>query len=75
MGFIPRAVTSARQLACDPLPPPTKVSEYDDRFFEGAEDVFGLQAPRSRRQEARILERLIPDAAFRDQLVVSDRYH
>ena len=66
--FLPRAVLDARHLACDPLPPTTRVSEYDAEFFRGVEDVLAAR-PRSRRQEARLLERLVPDAAFRAQLV------
>lgn len=31
-GFLPSHVTGARQLACDPLPPPTRVSQYDSEF-------------------------------------------
>ncbi|TBU29131.1 transcriptional repressor TCF25-domain-containing protein [Dichomitus squalens] len=66
--FLPRAVLDARHLACDPLPPTTRVSEYDAEFFRGVEDMLAAR-PRSRRQEARLLERLVPDAAFRAQLV------
>ncbi|PIL36489.1 hypothetical protein GSI_00178 [Ganoderma sinense ZZ0214-1] len=65
--FLPRAVLDARHLACDPLPPPTRANEYDAEFFRGVEDVLAAR-PRSRRQEARLLERLVPDAAFRAQL-------
>ena len=65
--FLPRAVLDARHLACDPLPPPTRATEYDAEFFRGVEDVLAAR-PRSRRQEARMLERLVPDAAFRAQL-------
>ncbi|KAH7916643.1 transcriptional repressor TCF25-domain-containing protein [Hygrophoropsis aurantiaca] len=69
-SFIPRDVTLAKQLACDPLPPLSAVTRYDDDFFRGAEDIFAIQ-PRSRRaQQAdqRALERLVPDAAVRGQL-------
>lgn len=65
--FLPRTVLDARHLACDPLPPPTRANEYDTEFFRGVEDVLAAR-PRSRRQEARMLERLVPDAAFRAQL-------
>ncbi len=65
--FLPRAVLDARHLACDPLPPPTRANEYDAEFFRGVEDVLAAR-PRSRRQAARMLERLVPDAAFRAQL-------
>ncbi|TCD69203.1 hypothetical protein EIP91_008499 [Steccherinum ochraceum] len=66
-AFFPPSVIAARQLACDPLPPPTRVTEYDSAFFAGAEDPFAHTA-RSRKQNARLLEQLIPDAAFRRQL-------
>ncbi|KAI0693502.1 transcriptional repressor TCF25-domain-containing protein [Cytidiella melzeri] len=66
-GFIPSHVTSSRQLACDPLPPPTRVNEYDGEFFKGAENPL---EPRmgSRRDNQRLLERMIPDPVFRRQL-------
>ncbi|KDQ65155.1 hypothetical protein JAAARDRAFT_28803 [Jaapia argillacea MUCL 33604] len=66
-SFIPREVFSARQLACDPVPPPTKVNEYDEEFFRGVSDVFDVTS-RSRRHNERTLERLIPDPVFRRQL-------
>ncbi|KAF9817219.1 hypothetical protein IEO21_03583 [Rhodonia placenta] len=66
-GFIPRAVTDAKHLACDPLPPPTRVSDYDEEFFRGAEDALNVR-PRSRRANERLLERLLPDPVFRGQL-------
>ncbi|KAI0352517.1 DUF654-domain-containing protein [Trametes cingulata] len=65
--FVPRQILDARHLACDPLPPSTRVSEYDSEFFRGVEDVLNVR-PRSRRQEARLLERLVPDGALRRQL-------
>ncbi|KAI0773668.1 transcriptional repressor TCF25-domain-containing protein [Fomes fomentarius] len=67
LPFLPSTVREARHLACDPLPPPTRANEYDAEFFRGIEDVLAAR-PRSRRQEARLLERLVPDAAFRGQL-------
>ncbi|KAL1938621.1 hypothetical protein VTO73DRAFT_11436 [Trametes versicolor] len=66
--FIPRKIVDTRSLACDPLPPTTHVNEYDAEFFRGVEDVLSAR-PRSRRQEARLLERLIPDGALRGQLL------
>ncbi|KDQ27547.1 hypothetical protein PLEOSDRAFT_1056068 [Pleurotus ostreatus PC15] len=69
-AFIPKDVLSAKALACDPLPPPTAVTEYTEEFFRGSEDVFSARH-RSRQQRAadeRRLERMIPDAAFRQQL-------
>lgn len=71
-SFIPRDVTSAKSLACDPLPPPTSVTTYDQEFFKGVDDLFTLRA-RTRQERAadeRRLERLIPDALFRGQLQV-----
>ena len=66
--FLPRAVLDSRHLACDPLPPPTRANEYDGEFFKGVEELLAAR-PRNRRQEARLLERLVPDAIFRGQLV------
>ncbi|KAF9501695.1 DUF654-domain-containing protein [Pleurotus eryngii] len=69
-AFIPKDVLGAKSLACDPLPPPTAVTEYTEEFFKGSEDVFSARH-RSRQQRAadeRRLERMIPDAAFRQQL-------
>ncbi|KAG2072866.1 DUF654-domain-containing protein [Suillus decipiens] len=63
--FIPRSVLLAKQLACDPLPPLTASSEYNDAFFAGAEEIFSV---RPRRRDARALERLIPDAGIRAQI-------
>lgn len=69
-AFIPRGVLTSHEYACDPLPPPTARSSYDAKFFEGAED---LASPRSSyrrtRAEERQLERLVPDAAVREQLM------
>lgn len=66
-SFFPSSVISARQLACDPLPPPTRVTEYNTEFFAGAEDPFA-HTSRSRKQNERLLERMVPDAGFRRQL-------
>ncbi|KAL1698609.1 transcriptional repressor TCF25-domain-containing protein [Schizophyllum commune] len=66
-AFIPRAVLSARSLACDPLPPPTALTAYDDAFFRGVEDAF-VRTRREREADARRLARLVPDAGFRQQL-------
>ena len=68
-------VTAGGGLACDPLPPSTAVSKYDEAFFEGVEDVFagGGRRARTRRERAldeRRLAQVIPDAAFRRQLQV-----
>ncbi|KIM79562.1 hypothetical protein PILCRDRAFT_823483 [Piloderma croceum F 1598] len=69
-AFIPREVLDAKQLACDPLPPLTTLNIYDKEFFRGADDVFASR-PGTRRNAAndqRLLERLIPDPHFRQQL-------
>ncbi|TFY53061.1 hypothetical protein EVJ58_g9660 [Rhodofomes roseus] len=66
-GFIPREVTNAKNLACDPLPPPTRVNEYDAEFFRGAEDAMNIQR-RSRKANERLLQQLIPDPVFRRQM-------
>ena len=70
-SFVPKEVLNSRQLACDPLPPYLKVSEYNTDFFQGVDDVLGYR-PRRRnaREEERFLERLIPDGVFRRQLQV-----
>ena len=70
-SFVPKETLNSRQLACDPLPPYLKVSEYNAEFFQGVEDVLGYR-PRRRnaREEERFLERLIPDGVFRRQLQV-----
>ena len=72
-SFIPKEIINVKSLACDPLPPPTAMSQYDDEFFRGTENLF---APRSRTRQdlaadQRMLERLIPDVLFREQLQVS----
>ncbi|OAX36036.1 DUF654-domain-containing protein [Rhizopogon vinicolor AM-OR11-026] len=63
--FIPRTVLLAKQLACDPLPPLKALSEYNDDFLAGAEEIFSVPP---RRRDARALERLIPDAGVRAQI-------
>ncbi|KIJ12883.1 hypothetical protein PAXINDRAFT_82129 [Paxillus involutus ATCC 200175] len=70
-AFIPSDITQGRQLACDPLPPPTAISTYDAAFFAGAEDPFTPRVRTGRRTQAeeRLLARLIPDAATRGQIV------
>ncbi|TFY50509.1 hypothetical protein EVG20_g11475, partial [Dentipellis fragilis] len=66
--FVPQAAFAT--LACDPLPPPTLVSTYDDAFFSGAEDVFAPAGGARLSQAAtqRLLERLVPDPELRRQL-------
>ncbi|KAJ6615494.1 transcriptional repressor TCF25-domain-containing protein [Mycena sp. CBHHK59/15] len=69
-SYIPRQVLSEKTLACDPLPPPTAVSSYDDDFFQGTEDLRAFTTPttRQRAQQGRLLAQMIPDAAVRQQL-------
>ncbi|KAL5530807.1 hypothetical protein ACEPAF_7065 [Sanghuangporus sanghuang] len=69
-AFFPREILNAPSLSCDPLPPLTAVSRYDDAFFAECEDVFAFR-PRTRREreiDARNLARMIPDANVRLQL-------
>lgn len=70
LHFIPAHVIDGNNLACDPLPPLSSQSRYDDDFFRGAEDAFATSVHRRRSaaQTQRLLERLIPDPAFRRQL-------
>lgn len=72
-SFIPRQVLEAKSVACDPLPPPTAVSQYDQAFFGGVDDLYSprLRTRRQRVAEERRLAQLMPDAAFRQQLQVS----
>jgi hypothetical protein len=68
-------VTASGALACDPLPPVTAVSRYDETFFEGVEDVWAGGGRRSRTRGQRVLDerrlaQVIPNAAVRRQLQV-----
>ncbi|KDR71096.1 hypothetical protein GALMADRAFT_229747 [Galerina marginata CBS 339.88] len=69
-SFIPRQVLEAKSLACDPLPPPTSLNQYDREFFQSVEDIYSsrLRTRRQRVNDERRLAQLIPDAAFRQQL-------
>lgn len=71
-SFIPRFVLEGKSLACDPLPPKDAVTLYDDKFFEGTEDLFAFRARtrREREMDRRRLAQMIPDAGFRQQLEV-----
>lgn len=70
-SFIPKDILKSKQLACDPLPPHLRVSEYNEEFFRGVADVLGYQPRRQdSREEGRLLERLVPDGVFRRQLQV-----
>ncbi len=71
LPFIPAHVTNSNNLACDPLPPPSCKSQYDDKFFRGAEDSFGTSfRHRSAAQTQRLLEGMVPDPVLRRQLQV-----
>lgn len=74
LAFVPRAVGAGGSgFGGDPLPPRTRVSAYDDAFFAGGDgdgDDEQTRAPRSRREEGRMLERMVPDRAAREQLQV-----
>ncbi|KAJ7165632.1 transcriptional repressor TCF25-domain-containing protein [Mycena crocata] len=70
-SYIPQEVLSVKALQCDPLPPPTAVSSYDDAFFEGIEDLRTFMptiTARHRAQQGRVLAQMIPDAGMREQL-------
>jgi hypothetical protein len=78
-AFIPRTnletFAASGALACDPLPPATAVSKYDEAFFHGIEDVWAgggrrSQTRRERALDERRLAQMIPDAEFRRQLQV-----
>lgn len=71
LPFIPAHVINNNNLACDPLPPPTCKSQYDDNFFRGAEDAIGNSfRRRSAAQTQRLLEGMVPDPVLRRQLQV-----
>ncbi|KAJ7250423.1 transcriptional repressor TCF25-domain-containing protein [Mycena rebaudengoi] len=70
-SYIPRQVLNAKTLACDPLPPPTAVTLYNDEFFAGVDDLRAFTATPTARQRAlqdRVLAQMIPDAGIRQQL-------
>ena len=75
LPFIPAHVINNNRLACDPLPPPSSQSQYNDEFFRGSEDALSdsIHRQRSAGQTQRLLERLIPDPVFRRQLQVCRR--
>lgn len=71
LPFIPAHVINNNNLACDPLPPPTCKSQYDDKFFRGAEDALGTSfRRRSAAQTQRLLEGIVPHPVLRRQLQV-----
>ena len=75
LPFIPTHIINNNRLACDPLPPSTSKSQYNEEFFRGAEDAFAssFNHHRTAAQTQRLLERLIPDPVFRRQLQVGWR--
>ncbi|KAF8990102.1 transcriptional repressor TCF25-domain-containing protein [Cyathus striatus] len=72
-SFIPREVLQAKSLSCDPLPPVTMISEYNETYFA---DVIAFESTRARRRptrrqqelEGRQLAQMVPDLGFREQL-------
>ncbi|KAJ7661483.1 transcriptional repressor TCF25-domain-containing protein [Mycena polygramma] len=70
-SYIPPEVLAVKALQCDPLPPPTAITSYDDAFFEGTADLRTFMpqiTTRQRAQQGRVLAQLIPDANMREQL-------
>ncbi|KAJ7235300.1 transcriptional repressor TCF25-domain-containing protein [Mycena haematopus] len=70
-SYIPQEVLAVKALQCDPLPPPTAVTSYDDAFFEGTEDLrtfMPTATARQRAQQGRVLAQMIPDPGIREQL-------
>ncbi|KAF9558199.1 DUF654-domain-containing protein [Agrocybe pediades] len=70
-SFIPRQVLEAKSIECDPLPPLTALTRYDQQFFQGVDDLLSARRHRTRRERAldeRRLAQMIPDAAFRQQM-------
>ncbi|KAJ7124524.1 transcriptional repressor TCF25-domain-containing protein [Mycena epipterygia] len=70
-SYIPQEVLNVKALQCDPLPPPTAVTLYDDAFFEGTDDLRTFMptiTTRQRAQQGRVLAQMIPDAGMRAQL-------
>ncbi|KAF8644320.1 hypothetical protein AX16_008528 [Volvariella volvacea WC 439] len=70
LAFLPKEITSARSLQCDPIPPSTKFNAYDNEYFAsvGDDDLGLLRGEERTRRGARRLEQMIPDAAWRQQL-------
>ncbi|KAJ7049627.1 transcriptional repressor TCF25-domain-containing protein [Mycena amicta] len=64
-AYIPADVLNAKTLQCDPLPPPTATTLYDNAFFDGVEDLRTFAPPRRRQ---RMLAQMVPNAMLREQL-------
>ncbi|KAG6871957.1 hypothetical protein C0995_014534 [Termitomyces sp. Mi166 len=74
LSFLPRDILTGAGaggagLACDPVPPGTGVSRYDEAYFEGVEDVFGwgggARRGRVDEDDERILEEFVRDQDVR----------
>lgn len=50
-SFIPREILEGKSLACDPLPPPTALSHYDEEFFRGVEETHSERRRRGVNQQ------------------------
>ncbi len=69
--YIPREILARKSLDCDPLPPPTAVTDYDETFFEGVDiDMHEPLTRRQRQAQERRLAQIIPDANTRAQIEV-----
>ncbi|KAF9530905.1 transcriptional repressor TCF25-domain-containing protein [Crepidotus variabilis] len=67
-SFIPRQILDAKSLSCDPLPPVSSISLYDDNFFQGIEQLSNPRRSRQQRaMDERLLAQLLPDPGFRQQ--------
>ncbi|KAF9037062.1 transcriptional repressor TCF25-domain-containing protein [Panaeolus papilionaceus] len=68
-SYIPRSVLDVKSLACDPLPPLTLKTMYNDDFFKGIDDPYTarMRSRRGRANDEQRLAQMIPDAAFRQQ--------
>ncbi|KAK0455688.1 transcriptional repressor TCF25-domain-containing protein [Desarmillaria tabescens] len=67
--YIPREILARKSLDCDPLPPPTAVTNYDEAFFEGVDINMHEPLTRRRRQaQERRLAQIVPDANTRAQI-------
>jgi hypothetical protein len=70
-SFIPREVLGGKSLACDPLPPPTSLSYYDEDFFRGVDD-FSTEH-RRRLVNRQVMQQHIPDEILHQHLQVRSK--